>query len=153
VSAGASPEWFPHTHSFGPLATFNAADHWVDQPYRDGIALIGEAAAAIDPTFGSGISLALRDVRGLRDCLIEFTDWEMAAMAYADAHDRNYASLHRQHSWTRELFDAVGPEADALRAQALPKLAEDPSRRPDHIGLGPDASTDEAARRRFLGFD
>jgi menaquinone-9 beta-reductase len=153
VATGASPEWFEHAQSIGPLATFNAADHWVDQPYRDGIVLIGEAAAAIDPTFGSGISLTLRDVRTLRDCLIKLNDWKLAARSYAEAHDRNYASLHRQHNWMRELYDAVGPAADALRARALAKHAEDPSRRPDFIGLGPDARSDEQARRRFFGLD
>jgi 2-polyprenyl-6-methoxyphenol hydroxylase-like FAD-dependent oxidoreductase len=153
VAAGASPEWFQQVESIGPLATFNAADRWVDQPYRDGIVLIGEAAASSDPTCGSGMSLTLRDVRLLRDCLFASADWEVAAREYADAHDRNYASLHRQHGWARELYDSVGPEADALRAQALPKLAEDPGRRPDFVGLGPDAPSDEAARQRFFGFD
>jgi hypothetical protein len=65
----------------------------------------------------------------------------------------NYGSLHRQHGWARALFYAVGSDADALRGQALPNLAQDPSRRPDIIGLGPDAPSDEVARRRFFGIE
>jgi menaquinone-9 beta-reductase len=153
ISAGASPDWFAGSEISGPLASFNAADSWVDKPFQDGIVLIGEAAAAIDPSFGSGISLSLRDVRMLRDRLLETSDWRSAAAAYARDHDRAYSSLHNQHNWARLLFYTAGPEADALRAQAVPKLASDPSRRPDLIGLGPDAPSDEIARRRFFGID
>jgi 2-polyprenyl-6-methoxyphenol hydroxylase-like FAD-dependent oxidoreductase len=151
IAAGASAAWFERSVISGPLASFNAADHWVDRPYRDGVALVGEAAAAIDPSFGSGISLSLRDVRMLRDRLLNSSDWDGAAAAYALDHDHAYGSLHRQHNWARHLFYTEGPEAEAMRARALPKLAEDPSRRPDVIGLGPDAPSDEAARRRFFG--
>jgi 2-polyprenyl-6-methoxyphenol hydroxylase-like FAD-dependent oxidoreductase len=153
VASGAAPEWFANAESIGPLASFNAADHWIDKPYRDGVVLIGEAATAIDPSFGSGISLTLRDVRVLCDQLMANADWATAATAYAEAHDRYYWSLHRQQNWARTLYYSAGPEAEALRAQALPKLAEDPSRRPDIIALGPDAPSDEAARRRFLGIE
>jgi menaquinone-9 beta-reductase len=153
IAAGASSDWFAGSAISGLLASFNAADSWVDEPFRDGVVLIGEAAAAIDPSFGSGIALSLRDVRVLRDRLLETSDWCKAAADYAHDHDRAYSSLHNQHNWARLLFYMSGPEADALRAQALPKLASDPSRRPDVIGLGPDAPSDEAARRRFFGID
>jgi 2-polyprenyl-6-methoxyphenol hydroxylase-like FAD-dependent oxidoreductase len=152
-TAGGSAEWFNGAERVGPLATFNAADHWVDHPYRDGVVLIGDAAASSDPSFGAGLSLTLRDVRVLRDCLIAEADWPRAATSYAREHDRYYSSLHRQHDWARELFFKAGPEAEAKRAIALPKLAEDRSRRPDVLALGPDAPSDEAARRRFFGLD
>ena len=152
-TAGGSAEWFNGAERVGPLATFNAADHWVDHPYRDGVVLIGDAAASSDPSFGAGLSLTLRDVRVLRDCLIAEADGPRAATSYAREHDRYYSSLHRQHDWARELFFKAGPEAEAKRAIALPKLAEDRSRRPDVLALGPDAPSDEAARRRFFGLD
>jgi hypothetical protein len=43
----------------------------------------------------------------------------------------------------------VGPTADAKRALAIPKLFENPSRRPDVVALGPDGPNDETVRRRF----
>jgi hypothetical protein len=51
----------------------------------------------------------------------------------------------------RELYYERGPEADARRAPALPRLAQEPERVPDLRGAGPDAPSDEVARRRFLG--
>jgi len=152
-TAGGSADWFRAAKRIGPLASFNAADHWVDHPYREGVVLIGDAAAASDPSFGSGLSLTLRDVRVLGDLLKTSGNWPAAAKTYAAEHDRYYGSLHRLQDWARELFFEVGPVADAKRAIALPKLAEDPSRRPDTIGLGPDAPSDAFARRRFFGLD
>lgn len=150
-TAGGSADWFRHARRIGPLASFNAADHWVDHPHREGVVLIGDAAAANDPSFGAGLSLTLRDVRVLRDFLTSSANWPAAAHAYAE--DRYYGLLHRQHDWAREIFFDVGPAADAKRAIALPRLAEDPSRRPDVLALGPDAPSDEFARRRFFGLE
>jgi menaquinone-9 beta-reductase len=52
LAAGAKPEWYAGARAIGPLASFDGADNWVDHPYRDGVALIGDAAAASDPTHG-----------------------------------------------------------------------------------------------------
>jgi hypothetical protein len=49
------------------------------------------------------------------------------------------------------MFMAIGPEAEARRARALPLLAQDGARVPDHIFGGPDLPADEAVRRRFFG--
>ena len=153
VATGASPAWFASGTVIGPLASFNAPDTWVERPYRGGIVLVGDAAAASDPSFGCGLSLTLRDVRVLRDRLLATDDWAAAADAYAAKHDFYAASLRRIHTWFRELFHGTGSEADVLRAHALPRIAEDPSRIIDFIGFGPEAPSDEAARRRFFGED
>ena len=47
----------------GPLASFSCSEDWVEHPYQDGVALVGDAAATSDPVFGQGMSLTLRDVR------------------------------------------------------------------------------------------
>jgi 2-polyprenyl-6-methoxyphenol hydroxylase-like FAD-dependent oxidoreductase len=151
VAIGASSDWFRGGEAIGPLASFNAPDTWADHPYRDGIVLIGDAAAASDPCFGCGLSLTLRDVRVLRDRLAGEPDWAAAAAAYAAEHDRYYACLRRIHSWFRELWFGADSNAEALRARALPRIAEDPSRIPDFIALGPEAPSGEAARRRMFG--
>ena len=39
------------------------------------------------------------------------------------------------------------------RDEALPLIAEDPTRVPDHLLSGPDLPADEAVRRRFFGED
>ncbi len=153
VASGAPAEWFDAAEVIGPLASYDGADSWVPHPYCNGIGLIGDAAAASDPTYGCGLALSLRDVRVLRDHLLADDDWRRAADAYAEEHDRYYSDIHEVHDWWRTLFFDIGPEADTARERALPKIGEDPSRIPDFIGLGPDTPHDEAVRRRFFGED
>src|SRR5262249_17986036 len=113
--------------------------------------LVGDAAAASDPTWGQGLSLTLRDVRVLRDHLVSQQDWEAAGHAYAAEHDRYYSVIHSVDNWLTELFLATGAEAEARRARALPLIAEDSTRRPDHHFSGPEQPSGEAVRRRFFG--
>ncbi len=116
IASGVPAEWFGAVEAIGPLAPYDGADTWVPQPYRNGLALIGDAAAASDPTYGCGMALSLRDVRVLRDHLIADNDWWRAAAAYAEEHDRYYSALHEVHDWWRRLFFDNGPEADTARA-------------------------------------
>ncbi len=148
---GMPREFFAEARPVGPLATFEGADSWVDHPYRGGVALIGDAAATSDPTWGQGMSLALRDVRALRDALLAERDWDAACHAYAATHDRHYAAVHVTEGWVADVFMEVGPEADARRARALPLLVQDPTRFPDVAMSGPDAPHDDSVRRRFFG--
>ena len=71
-------EYYAAAKCIGPLASFDVSDSWVDHPYQEGVALIGDAAATTDPTFGQGLSLALRDGRVLRDELSRDSDWVAA---------------------------------------------------------------------------
>jgi menaquinone-9 beta-reductase len=151
-SSKASPaEWYSGVKAAGPLATFDGTDTWVEHPYKDGVALAGDAAAANDPAYGQGLSLTARDVRVLRDCLLSYTDWNEAGHAYAEEHDRYYGAVHRATGWYGQLFHEVGSEADARRARAFPLIAEDISRIPDVLQSGPDVPLDEIVRRRFFG--
>lgn len=144
IETGACADWFDGAEEAGPLAMFEGADTWVEHPYRQGVALIGDAAAASDPSWGCGMSLALRDARVLRDFLLTETDWETAGHSYAVERDRYYGSLHRITRWLADLFYEVGPDADARRSRVLPRLAREPERAPDTAGLGPDGPNDEA---------
>jgi 2-polyprenyl-6-methoxyphenol hydroxylase-like FAD-dependent oxidoreductase len=151
IRTSGAPEIYERARVIGPLASFDAEDSWVEHPYRNGIALIGDAAATSDPTLGEGLSLTLRDARVLRDFLLLESDWETAGGAYAQEHDRYYAIIHRLETWIRTLFLATGPEAERRRGHALPLIVQDPSRFPDLFGLGPEAKADETARGRFFG--
>ena len=115
--------------------------------------MIGDAAAASDPGFGCGLSLTLRDVRALRDRLLAGPDWDAAGHAYAEEHDRYYGALRTVMGWMRQLYYEPGPEGEARRARALPRLAREPDRVPDIQGLGPECSVSDLARRRFFGED
>lgn len=149
TDTGVPREWFARAHPAGPLATFEGADVWVGHPYKDGVVLIGDSAAANDPCFGCGLSLTLRDVRVLRDLLLASDDWDGACHQYASEHDKYYGALRTVTSWLREVRYALGPEADRLREHALPKLADGSG--PDLWAMGPDNPADEDARIRFLG--
>ena len=153
VETGAPREWYEKAEAAGPLAAYPGADTWVEHPYRDGVVLIGDAAAASNPAWGCGLALTLRDVRVLRDRLLATDDWDAAAHAYAREHDAYYGALHRVQSWLMLLMYETGPAADARRAHVFPNLAKDPGRAPDMQGLGPETPSDEAARRRFFAED
>src|SRR5262245_24965583 len=116
-----------------------------------GVVLIGDAAASSDPSWGQGLCLTVRDVRVLRDLLLQHENWDEAGHAYAEAHDGHYGVIHRVEDWLTQMFFETGPTAEALRARAFPLIAEDPTRAPDHLLSGPDVPAEEAVRRRFFG--
>jgi len=149
--AGVDSAWYEHVRPAGPLAMFSGADSWVEHPYRDGVALVGDAAATSDPTWGQGMSLTLRDVRLLRDALSAGDDWDAAGHAYAAAHDAGYDVVHRVETWYADFFMEPGPEAEGRRERALPFIAADPTRIPDVPFGGPELPADDAVRRRFFG--
>ena len=151
LQAGAPAQYYGKAKAVGPLATFRGADTWVAHPYHHGVALLGDAAATSDPTWGQGLSLTVRDVRVLRDHLVRTDNWEEAGHAYAAEHDRYYGVLHTYEAWQTQMVMTTGPEADARRAKAMPLWREDPTRFPDIVHSGPDQPLDETARRRYLG--
>lgn len=146
-------EYYARARAIGPLACFEGGDSWVEHPYRDGVALIGDAAATSDPSFGQGMSLTLRDARVLRDALAAGGDWEQAGHRYAQEHDVYFHRCHQVTVWMRNIFQEQGSEADARRQRALPRLMEDVLRIPDHGFSGPEMPLDETVRRRFFGED
>jgi 2-polyprenyl-6-methoxyphenol hydroxylase-like FAD-dependent oxidoreductase len=137
--------------SMGPLASFDASDNWVEHPYRNGVVLVGDAAATSDPTFGQGLSFAIHAARVLRDELTNNSDWEAAGHRYAERHQRSFHACHVVEGWLRALFQDPRPEAAELRARAMPLIVEDPTRVPDHILSGPDLPLNEQVRARFFG--
>jgi 2-polyprenyl-6-methoxyphenol hydroxylase-like FAD-dependent oxidoreductase len=151
IRVGIPEQHFVGAHAVAPLASFDMTEHWVDHPYRDAFALLGDAAGATDPTWGQGLSMTLRDVRVLADSLLGSDDWDAAGHAYASARDAYFDASVMSGSWQFDLFFDQGPEAEARRARALPLLASEPDRYPDHAISGPDLPCDAHVRRRFFG--
>jgi menaquinone-9 beta-reductase len=151
VKTYAPALWYTGARAVGPLATFDGAEVWVEHPYQNGVVLIGDAAATSDPTWGQGLSLTVRDVRVLRDQFLAHEDWETAGHAYAEEHDRYYSVIHTVDNWLTEVFLAIGPDAEARRAKALPLIAQDATRVPDHYISGPELPLNDTIRQRFFG--
>ena len=149
--AGAPAEFYADAQPVGPLATFSGAAVWVDKSYRNGIALVGDAAAVADPTWGQGLSMALANARELRDQLIKHDDWNEAGEAYAEAWRQLHQTIHTAETWATRLLLETGPEADERRLQAFSLWREDRTRNPDTFLSGPVQLLDETARRRYFG--
>ena len=64
----------------GPCGTFSGEQTWCDEPYADGVVLLGDAGGYDDPVTGQGLSLAMRDVRQLSGLLLTSGDWTVAAL-------------------------------------------------------------------------
>jgi len=152
AGAGMPARWLDDAVLAGPLAEFSGAECWTE-PAGDGVALIGDASAVSDPSWGCGLALALRDARVLAEALAGSSDLAAALRRYAHEHAAYHDALRRQTTWLETVFRTPGPQADAVRRVALPKIAIDPSRAPDVLGAGPEGASDEGARRRFFGED
>lgn len=156
--AGVAPGAFGTAVQAGPLAAFDGADSFVPHPYARGVALIGDAAATSDPSFGSGMALTVLSAQLLADELLGSGAFDPAAVdaaghRYAHAFAAAYGSLRRQVDWLTDFYRTPGPAADALREKLYPLHAAEPWRVPDVVGAGPAGASDEAARRAFLGED
>jgi menaquinone-9 beta-reductase len=151
VRSGAPAAAYGDAKAIGPLATFESTANWADQPYRGGIALVGDAAGTSDPVWGQGLSLTLRDARVLSNHLLSSDDWDAAGRAYASDHQNYFDTMHNVECWSTDLFVRTGKDADAARERAFPLIIADPTRVPDHLLSGPDLPCDELVRRRFFG--
>jgi len=59
----------------GPCNSYGNEDTWTDVPYVPGVVLIGDAAGHNDPIIGQGLSITYRDVRIVRDLMLENRNW------------------------------------------------------------------------------
>lgn len=143
--------WFDGVTAVGPLAEFEGADHWVPSPSRPGLALIGDAAGATDPSWGCGLAKTLVDVEALATQLAATDDWDAALQRYGAMHDDYFGKLHDMLSWWTTLVWEGGPAADARRARVFPRMHQDRTGFPDPSGQGPFGPSDDRARRLVLG--
>src|SRR5215218_6704862 len=114
---GVPGDWLVDAQPHGPLATFDGAHKWVVRPYRDGVALVGDAAGASDPSWGSGLGRTLRDVRLLRDALVAEDDWKRAGDSFAEQHDDFWVRLHAVERLVAAALMSVGPIGADRRAR------------------------------------
>jgi 2-polyprenyl-6-methoxyphenol hydroxylase-like FAD-dependent oxidoreductase len=109
----------------GPCATLGGEDTWTDEPYDEGVVLIGDAAGYNGPIIGQGLSIALRDVELVSQALLGETDWSSPAIFQAYGADR--AERMRRVRFMADLhaalFCSFSPEAVQRRGGFFGRLA------------------------------
>ena len=153
IASGVPAEVYENASPAGPLATFEGRTTYVESPYRQGVALVGDAAANTDPTWGQGLSMAFRDARLLTEKLLAHEDWTEAGESYAEARRQHFGVVHAMENWQTQLLMDTGPEADAIRDRAMRSWRDDRTRNPDTVLSGPGEALGETDRRRFFGED
>jgi 2-polyprenyl-6-methoxyphenol hydroxylase-like FAD-dependent oxidoreductase len=132
----------------GPCATLGGEQTWCDEPYGDGIVLLGDAGGYDDPVDGQGLSLALRDVRTLSELLLATGDWTVAGLRpYGQQHAEGLRRMRRVSRTYAALMTTFTAEGRARRGRFY---AASQARRDDvrmalaAIRLGPDRVPAEA---------
>jgi 2-polyprenyl-6-methoxyphenol hydroxylase-like FAD-dependent oxidoreductase len=114
----------------GPCATLGGEDTWTDEPFADGVVLVGDAAGYNGPIIGQGLSLALRDVELVSQLLVSHADWSPATLgAYASDRAERMRRMRFMAELHAALFCSFGPAAVQRRGAFLGRLASgaDPS--------------------------
>lgn len=105
-------EYLANATPAGPCNSYGNEDSWTDVAYVPGVVLVGDAAGHNDPIIGQGLSITYRDVRIVRDLMLENRDW-------SSDHFRPYAEERRERmrrlrivAWTVSIAQAeFGPHA------------------------------------------
>jgi menaquinone-9 beta-reductase len=144
----------------GPCRTFVADDTWTDQPYADGVVLIGDAGGYNNPLIGQGLSLALRDVRALTEALLDGPVGEAGpgALAYygAERAERLRRMRFIAHLQATELT-TFGEAGRQLRRGIRRRMESDPELLAGAVAMfiGPDDLDPQictaAFQRRYMG--
>jgi len=144
----------------GPLYSYVNADSWTDEPFAEGVVLVGDAAGWNDPIIGLGLSITYRDVRIVSDLLAASDDWSPAALRpYAEER----AERMRRLRFAGALQAALDMEFDAAarvrRRRHFERSAADPTLGMHALAVmgGPEAAPAEiftpAHRARVLAIE
>lgn len=111
----------------GPILSYTNNDTWTDQPFAEGLVLVGDAAGWNDPIVGLGLSITYRDVRIVSD-ILNGEDWSPGAFApYTEERAERLRRLRFAASITSALDAEFGEDAKARRRRHFERTAEDPS--------------------------
>ncbi|HEX7944701.1 MAG TPA: FAD-dependent monooxygenase [Phenylobacterium sp.] len=130
----------------GPLFAYINADSWTDEPFAEGVVLVGDAAGWNDPIIGLGLSITYRDVRIVSDILLASDDWSPRAFApYAEERAERMRRL-RFAAKIQSAIDMEFDEAAAARRHSYHARGEtDPSLRMHGVAVmaGPEMAPPE----------
>lgn len=102
-------------------------DTWTDEPFVEGLVLIGDAAGHNDPILGQGLSITLRDVRIVAEALQACDDWaNVDFQPYAEERAERMRRLRNACRLQAALDAEFGPEARERRRRYRQRAATDP---------------------------
>lgn len=105
----------------GPLYAYFNNDSWTDEPFAEGVVLVGDAAGWNDPLVGLGLSITYRDVRIVTEILKASDDWSPRAFApYAEERRERMRRLR----FSASLVAALDMEFDAAARARRYKFQE-----------------------------
>ena len=108
----------------GPCNSYGNEDTWTETPFAPGVVLIGDAAGHNDPIIGQGLSITYRDVRIVRDLMLENRDWIMERFRpYAEERAERMRRLRITASSLSILNAEFGPHALARRLKVREEKA------------------------------
>jgi len=123
----------PETEAFraakpaGPCRSYANQDTWSDAPYAPGVVLIGDAAGYNDPIAGQGLSIALRDVRIVRDLLLASGLAAPDFRPYAEERRERMRRLRFSAALQSRLLAEFGEAERALREDVFARQQKDPA--------------------------
>ena len=71
--------------------------------------------------------------------------------SWATEHDQYWETMLTCTRWFGQMYYDTSADAAERRMTALPLIAQDETRIPDHIISGPDLPLNETVRKRFFG--
>ena len=118
---------FADAKPVSPCATYPNEDAWCDEPFAEGVILIGDAAGWNDPITGQGLSITMRDIRVVSELLCSEADWTPAAFAaYGEERKERMRRLRFAAALASRLVAEFGPEAGARRRRYAKLVEDDP---------------------------
>jgi 2-polyprenyl-6-methoxyphenol hydroxylase-like FAD-dependent oxidoreductase len=144
----------------GPLLSYFNNDSWTDEPFAQGVVLVGDAAGWNDPIVGLGLSITYRDVRIVSELLNGADGWASLDFGpYAEERRERMRRLRFTAALQATLDMEFGAAAKARRAGLHQRAAADPSLRMHAFAVmaGPEAVPaemfTETHRARVLGLE
>ncbi len=133
LSCVPGSEYLANASPAGPCNSYGNEDTWTDLPYVPGVLLIGDAAGHNDPIIGQGLSITYRDVRIVRDLMLENRDWSADTFRPYAQERRERMRRLRLTAWTSSILNVeFGAHAHERRLKVREQRA-----RGDLPDLGP----------------
>jgi len=145
-------EYLANSTPAGPCNSYGNEDTWTDEPYAPGVVLIGDAAGHNDPIIGQGLSITYRDVRIVRDLMLENRDWSPTTFRpYAEERRERMRRLRMTASQLSILNAEFGPYARERRRRVREERARNEMLDPAAATfIGPEMLPPETFDERIL---